>query len=190
MRNLVLVVHISLDGFVAGVKGELDGFDAGEENLQFVCNLTEEADAALFGRVSYELMNGHWPTAKERPNASKGEIAYSNWYNSAMKIVVSKTMGKANLNNTSVISENIPNEIREIKEQKGKNILIFGSPSVSQLLMQHNLIDTYWIFVNPAIFGQGIPLFTGFAKRIELKLGATKQFANGELAMNYIVDRQ
>ena len=53
MRELILVVHTSLDDFVAGAKGELDGFDAGEENLQFVCKLTEEADTALFGRISY-----------------------------------------------------------------------------------------------------------------------------------------
>ena len=66
MRKLVLVVHVSLDGFVAGPKGELDGFDAGEENLEFVCGLTKDADAALFGRLSYEMINGHWPTVKDK----------------------------------------------------------------------------------------------------------------------------
>lgn len=74
MRQLILVVHISLDGFVAGTKGELDGFDASEENLQFVCSLTEHADAALFGRISYELLNNYWPTAKDKPNATQGEL--------------------------------------------------------------------------------------------------------------------
>jgi hypothetical protein len=54
MRNLILVVRVSLDGFVAGVKGELDGFHASDENLRFVCSLTEDADAALFGRISHQ----------------------------------------------------------------------------------------------------------------------------------------
>jgi hypothetical protein len=54
MRKLILIVHTSLDGFVAGLKGELDGFDASQENLEFVCKITEEADAALFGRISYK----------------------------------------------------------------------------------------------------------------------------------------
>jgi dihydrofolate reductase len=73
MRKLVLVVHISLDGFVAGAKGELDGFPSGEENLQFVCKLTENADAALLGRISYKLLNGYWPTAKDLPNLTAFE---------------------------------------------------------------------------------------------------------------------
>lgn len=86
MRELILVAHISLDGFVAGPNGELDGFDAGEENLEFVFQLTN-ADAALFGRKSFELLNHYWPTAYAHPKATKGEVSYSTWYNSATKII-------------------------------------------------------------------------------------------------------
>ena len=185
MGKLVLVVHISLDGFVAGLKGELDGFEPDEENLQFVCSLTENADTALFGRISYQLLNRYWPTASLRPNATKGEIVYSNWYNGAKKIVISKTMTAENLDNTTVISKNLLDEIVRIKEQAEKSILIFGSPMVSQLLMQHNLIDSYWIFVNPIMFGQGIPLFTDLSHKIELNLVTTRKFFNGEIALNY-----
>ena len=187
MRKLVLLAHTSLDGFVAGEKGELDGFDPGEENLQFVCSLTEGADAALFGRISYELLNNNWPKAKDLPNASKGTIAYSNWYNSAKKIVVSKTMTAENLNNTIIIRDDIPGEINKIKNQPGKDILIFGSPTLSQMLMQHDLIDSYWIFVNPIIFGKGIPLFAEMSNKIKLNLVKTKQFSNGEFGLNYLV---
>ena len=186
MRKLVLVVHTSLDGFVAGSKGELDGFEAGEENLAFVCKLTEEADTALFGRVSYELLNAYWPAAKDKANASAAEIAYSNWYNSATKIVFSGTMTDEQINNTIVIKENIAKEINKIKEIAGKDILIFGSPSVAQTLMHLNLIDSYWIFINPVIFGKGIALFTELPNKIKLKLIAIKQFLNGEIAMNYV----
>src|SRR3979490_1010853 len=167
MRKLILVAHISLDGFVAGPKGELDDFDKGEENLEFVYKLTEGADTALFGRVSFELLNSYWPTARDHPNATKGEIEYSNWYNNAKKIVVSRTMTGESLNNTTIISSNIPNEIIKIKEQAGEDILIFGSPTISQLLMKLDLIDSYWIFVNPIIFGQGIPLFADKMDRIK-----------------------
>jgi dihydrofolate reductase len=185
MRKLILVAHISLDGFVAGPKGELDGFDSGEENLQFVCRLTDDADAALFGRTSYELLNSHWPTAKDHPSATKGEIAYSNWYNSARKIIISKTIAQHSLSNTSIISGDISNEITRIKEQDGKNILIFGSPTVSQLLIQLDLIDGYWIFFNPIIFAKGIPLFAELTNKVKLELRAVKQFSNGEVAINY-----
>lgn len=189
MRKLILVVHTSLDGFVAGTKGELDGFDAGEENLEFVCKLTEEADTALFGRISYQLLDSYWPTARDSANTTEGEIAYSNWYNNAKKIVISKTMAEEGLNNTTIISQDISTKIINIKEQAGKNILIFGSPAASQTLMQLDLIDGYWIFVNPIIFGKGIPLFAGTKDKIKLKLLTTKQFSNGEIALNYIVER-
>lgn len=189
MRNLILIVHTSLDGFVAGPKGELSGFEPGEENLAFVCQLTETADAALFGRISYQLLNNHWPTAKDLPNATKGTIAYSNWYNNAKKIVVSSTLIDEHLNDTIIVSKDIAAEIIKLKEQRGKDILLFGSPSVAQLLMPLNLIDGYWIFINPVIFGQGIPLFKGLDNLSKLKLLATKQFSNGELALHYIAQK-
>lgn len=97
-------------------------------------------------------------------------------------------MSEENLNNTTVISRNIPHEITKIKNQSGKNILIFGSPSVAQALMQHNLIDSYWIFVNPVIFGRGIPLFKESTNKMKLKLLYRKQFSNDEVALNYIAD--
>ena len=189
MRKLILLAHISLDGFVAGPNGELDGFPHGEENLQFVCELTKNADSALFGRVSYELLNKYWPSARNHPGATKPEIDYSNWYNKTTKFVVSEAMSKENLINTIVINENVPDEISKMKQHAGKSILIFGSPSVSQLLMQYNLIDDYWIFMNPVVFGKGISLFSDSVNKTKLKLVATKQFANGEVALNYIVDK-
>jgi dihydrofolate reductase len=189
MRRIALLAHISLDGFVAGPRGELDDFDASEENLEFVCSLTKSADTALFGRVSYELLNAYWPIAKDRPQATPGEIDYSNWYNKARKIVISKTLGQKTGDNTTIINGNIPDAIIQIREQTGKDILIFGSPSVSQLLMHENLIDDYWIFVNPTIFGKGIPLFAGPANKLKLGLVTTKQFANGEIAIHYVREK-
>jgi dihydrofolate reductase len=184
MRKLILVAHISLDGYVAGPNGELNDFPSGEENLRFVCNLTGDADTALLGRITYELLNSYWPTAKNLADATQGQVAYSNWFNKAHKIVVSKTMTNENLENTGIIGNNLPNEITKIKKQAGKNILIFGSPSISQLLSQQDLIDRYWIFVNPVVFGRGIPLF-GETNKMKLQLLETKQFTNGETAFHY-----
>ncbi len=99
-------------------------------------------------------------------------------------------MSAEGLTDTIIIHDNIPDEIIKIKEQPGKDILIFGSPSISQLLIQANLVDNYWVFINPVLFGQGIPLFGGLTNKIKLKLTDTKQFLNGEMALNYIVDKQ
>ena len=185
MRKLILVAHISLDGFVAGANGELDGFEPAEENLEFVCKLTEDADAALFGRNSYQLLQKYWPTARDHPGATMGEIVYSNWYNQAKKIIISRTMSGKHLPNTTIISDNIASEMIKIKTQPGKNILIFGSPAASQTLMQLKLIDSYWIFINPALFGKGIPLFPANTNLTKLKLISTRKFNNGEIAFNY-----
>jgi dihydrofolate reductase len=186
MRKLTLIAHTSLDGFVAGENGELDGFEAGEENLAFVVGLTNTADAALFGRVSYQLLEKYWPSAKDIPGATEGEVAYSTWYNEAEKIVVSRTLEGQMIENTTIVSENVVAQIAAIKGQAGKDILIFGSPSVAQLLMEENLIDDYWICINPVTFGKGIPLFTRSEELKKLQLISTRQFPNGELALHYI----
>jgi dihydrofolate reductase len=189
MRKLVLIVHTSLDGFVAGTKGELDGFVASEENLQFVTELSSSGDTALFGRSSHQMMNSYWATAYKLPDATKGTLAYSTWYNSVQKFVVSKSLKPDLLTKTQVISNDIAGEVTKIKNQPGKDIIIFGSPSVVQELMKHNLIDEYWVFINPAIFGKGIALFTALPDKITLKLTATKSFVNGEVALHYVVER-
>jgi len=186
LRNIILVAHISLDGFVAGPKGELDKFPSGEENLAFVVHLTKGADAALFGKNSYLLLNAYWPTARNHPGATKPEVEYSNWYNDAQKIVVSTTLPHQEAANTTVIKENVASEVAAMKKQSGKDILIFGSPTLSQALMEADLIDEFWIFINPVLFGSGIPLFTSMARHVNLKLLHTKSFTNGELAMHYV----
>lgn len=185
MRKLILIAHISLDGFVAGPNGELDGFEAAEENLEFVCDLTETADTALFGRHSYELLDKYWPTARDHPGATRGEVRFSNWYNTAQKIVLSKSLTDSNHANTIIIKDDVAQEILNIKEQPGQDILIFGSPSSTQTIMQAGLIDQYWIFINPVLFAKGIPLFKDLKDKIKLKLLNTRLFSNGEMAMQY-----
>ncbi len=184
MRKLILMIHTSLDGFVAGPNGELDWFPRGEENLEFVADISQEADAALFGRKSFQLLDEYWPTAKDKPGASKGEIAYSEWYNKAKKFVLSKTL-KPGQTNVTIISDNVIDEINAIKRADGRDILIFGSPTVSRFLIPHGIIDSYWVFSNPVIFGKGLSPFPNPDKRIYLRLMTTKEFANGEVAMQF-----
>jgi dihydrofolate reductase len=188
MRKLILIVHTSIDGFVAGVKGEFDGFNASPENLDFVCELTDEADAALVGRISYQMLNSYWPTARDNANASRSEIKYSNWYNDAEKIVLSRSLSKSNLNKTTIISENIADNLLKIKNGEGKNILMFGSPTIFEILHKLNIIDEYWIINYPALFGNGISFFTRAGTPRKIKLLSTRQFSNGEIAINYKVE--
>jgi dihydrofolate reductase len=186
MRKLILIVHTSLDGFAAGEKGEFDNFNPSPENLDFVCSLTDEADAALAGRVSYQMLNSYWPTARDKAGATPSEIKYSNWYNEAEKIVVSKSLSDTDLKKTTILSENIADRLRQIKAQKGKNILMFGSPATYQTLDEFDLIDEYWVIQYPVLFGNGISFFTRAKKPKRFKFMSIKQFSNGELAIHYM----
>jgi dihydrofolate reductase len=187
MRELTLVVQTSLDGFVAGPNGEFDNFIGGEENLEFVCSITDDADAALFGRVSYQLLESGWPTAGSKPGATSHEIKYSNWYNAVPKYVLSRTLYISNPANTHIISENIEANINDIKNQPGKSILIFGSPTAVQTLLDLNLINSFWIIVHPVIFGEGIPFLRNRKNKISLELATSKPLTNGTLCNKYVI---
>jgi dihydrofolate reductase len=180
-------MHISLDGFVAGPNGEMRWINVDEEIFDHVGKRIGETDTALYGRVTYEMMEGYWPTAGDEPNASRHDIEHSRWYKKAHKVVLSKTMKDAALTNTQIISDNLSDSINEIKRQEGKEILLFGSPTATHSLIQLNLIDGYWLFVNPIVLGQGIPLFVDIKEKIKLKLLATRQFTSGVTELNYIL---
>ena len=183
-------MHISLDGFVAGPNREMNWIKVDEEIFDHVGKRISETDAALYGRVTYEMMESYWPNAGKKPGASRHDINHSGWYNKAHKIVLSKTLKGTNLPNTKIISDNLSNELNEIKQGKGSEILLFGSPTATHSLLQQDLIDGYWLFVNPIILGQGIPLFADIKDKIKLKLLTTRQFASGVTELNYTVDKQ
>src|SRR6185436_14362829 len=185
MRNLIFFMHTSLDGFVAGLKGELDWANVDDEMFDFVATMTDTADTALYGRVTYEIMQSYWPNAGKEPNASKHDKEHSAWYNKVSKVVLSKTISEKGLDNTTVISGQLTDNINKIKKQDGKNILIFGSPRASQSLLNEGLIDEFWLFVNPIILGQGLPLFKDITGTTKLKLVESKTFACGVIALHY-----
>ena len=182
-------MHISLDGFVAGPNGEMDWIKVDEEIFSYVEKRISESDTALYGRKTFHMMESYWPTAGESPNATKHDIEHSKWYKKANKIVLSKTLNETDFANTKVISENIAERINELKHQKGKEILLFASPTATHSLIQQNLIDGFWLFVNPVILGQGIPLFVDIKDKINLNLLNSHSFTSGVTVLNYEVEK-
>jgi dihydrofolate reductase len=185
MRKLVFQMHISLDSYVAGMHGELDWIKLDEEMFDFVNILTNNADTALYGRVTYQIMNNYWPEAGMKPNASKHDIEHSSWYNRVSKIVLSNTLKNSGQADTTFISGNVIEKISRLKQQKGRNIIIFGSPSVSNLLLNEGLVDEFWLFINPVVLGDGISLFRGGSKIIKLEQKEVKTFKFGVTAIHY-----
>lgn len=178
-------MHSSLDGFVAGSNGEMDWITVDDEIFDFVTTMTDQVDTALYGRVTYQMMEAYWPTAAEQPNASRHDKEHSIWYKNVSKVVLSKTINETGLLNTKVISDNLSENINKLKQQSGKNILIFGSPRASHSLLNLGLVDEFWIFINPILLGQGIPLFKNVPELIKLRLLDTKTFTSGVVALHY-----
>lgn len=185
MRNLIFFMHTSLDGFVAGPNGEMNWIKFDDALFDFVGTMTALSDTALYGRVTYEMMQSYWPEAGKQPNASKHDIEHSTWYNNVSKVVLSKTLQSDGLHSTIVIGDRLSEQITKIKQQEGKNIIIFGSPSASRSLLNEGLVDEFWLFVNPIILGQGMPLFKDITGTTKLKLIESKTFACGVIALHY-----
>lgn len=184
MRKLVLFMHVSLDSFVAGPNGEMNWIHVDEEIFDNAHDRTEAADTALYGRVTYEMMQAYWPTAGDKSNASKHDVEHSKWYNKVHKVVLSKTLKEEDLENTTIISDDISEKITALKQAPGNEIIIFGSPSAAHSIMQLNLIDEYWLFVNPIVLGEGVPLFKNLERK-KLKLINSNAFASGVVCLHY-----
>jgi len=178
-------MHTSLDGFVAGPNGEMNWINVDEQIFDFVGTMTDKSDTALYGRVTYEMMQAYWPTAGDKPNTSKHDKEHSAWYKKVSKIVLSNTLSEEGLENTTVISDHLADNIKAIKEQEGKDIIIFGSPRASQSLLNEGMIDEFWLFINPVILGQGMPLFKAITGTSKLKLVESKTFECGVIALHY-----
>lgn len=182
-------MHTSLDGFVAGLNGEMNWITFDDTLFDFVDTMTAKADTALYGRVTYDMMQAYWPNAGEQPNASKHAREHSKWYNNVQKVVLSRTISEQGLNNTTVIADRLADHINGIKNQEGKNILIFGSPSASHALLSLGLIDEFWLFINPILLGQGMPLFKGITEPTKLNLIESKTFPCGVIVLHYEMKR-
>jgi dihydrofolate reductase len=185
MRKLVSFMHVSLDGFVSGPNGEMDWIKVDEEIFDYAGYRTNSADTALYGRVTYDMMDAYWPTAADKPNASKHDIEHSTWYKKVDKVVLSRSMKGKKLPKTLIVSDNIAEEVNRLKNLVGEEIIIFGSPSASHSLMQENLIDEFRIFVNPILLGQGFPFFKDLKQKTKLKLIKSHAFSSGVVCLHY-----
>ncbi|WP_114791748.1 dihydrofolate reductase family protein [Niabella yanshanensis] len=188
MRKLISFVHISLDGFVAGPNGEMDWIQVNQDIFDHVGKRISKGNTALYGRTTFQMMESYWPTAADQPNASKHDIEHSQWYSKVHKVVLSKTLSESKWSNTTIISDHLFEKINEIKQPEGEDILVFGSPTATHSLMQLQLIDGYWLFVNPVVLGKGIPLFANIQEPVKLKLLSTQQFTCGVTELNYIAE--
>ena len=185
MRKVILLMHISLDGFTAGPGGEMDWIKVDNEMFDIVGKLTNGSDTALFGRVTYKMMESYWPTAGKQSNASKHDIEHADWLNNNEKIVFSNTLTETPWEKTTIMNGNIKEKIQLLKKQQGKNMLMIGSTKIAHTFMQNGLIDEYFININPVVLGEGNPMFKDIKNKVNLKLISTTTFKSGVVGLHY-----
>jgi dihydrofolate reductase len=183
LRKLLVFNLITLDGFFEGPGQNIDWHNVDAEFNEFALEQLAELDMILFGRVTYQGMASFWPT----PFALENDPVIAAQMNSFSKIVVSRTLDKADWNNTRLIKDNVAQEITRLKEQPGKNLAIFGSANLTASLLQMGLIDEIRVIVNPLLLGQGTPLFQNVPDPVKLKLLRTRTFGSGNVLLCYQV---
>ncbi|HEX5940449.1 MAG TPA: dihydrofolate reductase family protein [Dehalococcoidia bacterium] len=177
MRKLKTWNMLSLDGFFEGPsKGEIEWFVFDDELEKFILDTQLNAGALLFGRVTYEMMAGYWPTA---------DGAIADFMNSVPKVVFSRTLEKTDWNNTTLVKDNAVAEVQKLKEQPGNDIFVFGSADFSQTLMQNALIDEYHFGINPVVIGKGVPWFKGGYGTMGMELFDSKRLKSGLILLFY-----
>ena len=186
MRKLVYAINTTLDGCVDHTK-----FYPTEETMEFFTRLTQEADAFLYGRKTYELMVPYWPdVAKEHPGQDDrgADIEFARAFDAVEKIVVvSKSLDSPDGEKTRVVRTGLRDEVLKLKQEQGKNIFTGGVALASQLA-ELGLIDEYYIVVHPLVAGEGTRLFEGInlQEKLQLKLVDSTVFKSGAVVLRYV----
>jgi len=184
VRKLNAFIQVSLDGYFAGPNGDLswahkDPSD-GEWNA-FVEGNAKGDGALVFGRITYEMMAGYWPT----PLAAKHNPVVAERMNAMSKIVFSLTLDEVSWANTTLVKGDPAVEMRKLKEAPGPGMTILGSGSIVARLLEHKLLDGLQIVVCPLVLGNGKRLFEGVNDRLDLTLTNTRAFGNGSVVLSY-----
>jgi dihydrofolate reductase len=176
---------VTLDGFFAGPDGDISWHQVDEEFNAFAIDQLQTAGGLLFGRVTYQMMAGYWPT----PAALRDDPIVAEKMNSIPKIVFSRTLDQADWPHTQLVKTDAAEEVARLRQQPGKDLFVFGSADLASNLIHAGFIDEYRLMVNPVILGGGMPLFKDIKDRINLRLTNTKVFPNGNVLLYYQPDR-
>lgn len=186
MRKLFAFNMVTLDGYFEGPNHSIDWHNADAEFNEFAIEQAGAADTIVFGRVTYEMMARYWPT----PDAIKNDPIVAGMMNKTPKVVVSRTLNKAEWNNTRLIKDHLAEEIAKLKQQPGKDIAVFGSAKLLSTLMKLDLVDEHRIMVNPVVLGSGTPLFQGVDHPLKLRLLKSRMFRSGNVLLTYEPERK
>ena len=184
MAKILVFNSVSLDGYFSGQNGDISWAHKDPNDTEWNAFVGENASgggALLLGRVTYDLMASFWPT----PEAKKMMPAVAKGMNSMLKVVFSRSMDKAAWSNTRVVKGDIAAEVRKMKKESDKDMVILGSGTIVSQLTQARLVDAYQVVVVPIVLGKGRTMFEGVKDKIDLKRTNTRNFKNGNVVLSY-----
>ena len=186
MRKVVVSQFVSLDGVVEDPSSWTFQF-FGEEQQKYKLDELAAADVLLLGRGTYEEFAAAWPKMMEQyEGPGRAELGeYADMMNGYPKFVVSTTLREAEWNNSTVITGNVADEVSRLKQQPGKDILVFGSTELVNALVRHGLVDEFRLMVFPIVLGGGKRLFDDAGEQRALSLVDTKTFGTNVVVLTY-----
>ncbi len=183
MRKVTYAMSVSLGGYIEAANGDISWSFPDEELHKHFNERESMISTYLYGRRLYENMAAYWPTADENLSAPKHEMDYTRIWKNKPKIVFSKTLDHVEWNST-LIRDNIADEVNRLKLQPGNDLSV-GGPALASTFMKLGLIDEYWLYIFPIILGSGKPMFQPVDKKHNLRLLETHTFSSNVVLLRY-----
>lgn len=190
MRKLKLQVQISIDGFVAGPNGELDWltWHKDDRHQKAILELHGNVDTILLGRKMSEGFITHWENVANREPQSP-DFSFAQKMVNTPKVIFTRTLTKPIGKNTSLAKGSLADEIANLKDRSGKDIIVYGGAEFVSSLIQGGHIDEFNFFVNPTMLGKGMRIFEGIEQKQNLSLINSASYGNGVTILCYTRDR-
>lgn len=192
MRKVIVSMNVTLDGFMAGPNCELDWHFRSwtTEMADLLYEQLRKADTILLGRATYKAMARYWPSKSQDMSFPREDLPFADLMNNYSKLVFSKTLTQSEWHNSTFLRGDPAAEVMSLKEQPGKDMIIYGSGNVVTSLTNSGLVDEFQLWIHPVILGVGKPLFKNLQQRLPLKLSKTKSFNSGVIVLYYACERK
>ena len=197
MRRIVMFNQVTADGYFAGPDGRLDWVVPEPAIQARAVEQMPSVDTILFGRRTYEQFAGFWPNALRESSATNAPDpheagqrsgpmrAMAIWLNETPKLVFSRTLSEVTWNNSRLVRQLDPHDMKSKKQQTGKDMIIFGSGSIVSQLAKHGLIDEYQLVVSPVFLGKGTSLLHDVPASSRLELLEATSYPSGNVMLRY-----
>jgi dihydrofolate reductase len=182
VRKIFLFMMVSVDGYFEGPNHDISWHNVDSEFVDFAILQLDEADTLIFGRRTYELMAGFWPSDQ----AIKADADTARRMNAYKKLVFSTSLKSVDWNNSELHKDHVSSVLKQLKNGAGKDIAVFGSSNLCLTLLSRGLLDEIRIMVNPVVLGAGTQLFDGIDSPLHLSLAKSKTFKSGNVLLTYV----